>query len=94
MPTLFQFESFIDKSKWGQVNLVFASLFQYLHKSRGDTGYGIVADAAKKVGPQATTMLQLFESTKRLIHAEVLKKQIAAIGASLSSEYKEALLVE
>ncbi len=46
------------------------------------------------MGPEAETMLIVFELTKRLIIGESLKKQVSDVNAALASSYRESMLVE
>jgi len=86
-------ESIVEQSKWPDVNLLFGSLFQFLHSSRGDEARQKIIHAADRIGPTAFTMLQLFDRTKRLLGVEKLKSQVASIGASLKASLEEAVNV-
>jgi hypothetical protein len=90
-------ESIVDQKKWPEVNRLFGGLFQYLHLSRGQEGCRVIEKAAKKVGAEASTMLKLFETTKRLIALKTMQaniKDMVALQGSLTRFYKESMTVE
>ena len=84
-------ESFIPPEFWPKINLLFGGLFQFLYMSRGQEEHKSIMDAAITVGPVATTMIQLFGTTKRLVAAESLKKELASVQSSLASMYEYSL---
>jgi hypothetical protein len=84
-------EAIIDQSKWPEVNRQFGSLFQFLHESRGKGKRLELLAAADKIGPEAFTMLQLFDRTKKLIGMGGLKTRISAMEACLSNEVSQCL---
>jgi hypothetical protein len=76
-------EAIIPQAKWPAINLHFGSLFQFPHGSRGDDARRKLLKAAGEIGPEAITMLQLFDSTKKLVTVEHLKKQLGSVTAAL-----------
>ena len=59
--------------------------------SRGQEEHQTIMDAAVKVSPAATSMIQLFGTTKRLVTADSLKKELASVQSSLASIYEYSL---
>jgi endonuclease III len=83
-------EAIIPQAKWPDINLHFGSLFQFLHGSRGDDARHKLLEAAGEIGPEASAMLQLFDSTKKLVTVELLKKQLATVTAAFKTSLEEA----
>ena len=82
-------QAIIPQAEWPEINMHFGSLFQFLHGSRGGEARRKLFDAARSVGPAASTMLKLFDSTKKLVGVGGLKKTLSTITATLKSSYEE-----